>query len=142
MNERNERYNEITFQAYCIQSINRAVARGVRQKERRAEREISLSELQEQGEPMLATPLADPAELPLASDYFEVGGMTVPVIDSALARALRSITPDRRLVVLLSYLLDETDAKIARDLDLPKATVQDRRQKAIKRLKELLENNP
>ncbi len=91
---------------------------------------------------MLAAPLADPAELPLASDYFEVGGMTVPVIDSALARALRSITPDRRLVVLLSYLLDETDAEIARDLDLPKATVQDRRQKAIKRLKELLENNP
>ena len=49
MYDRYIRYNEITFQAYCIQSINRAVARGVRQKEHRAQMEVSLSELQEQG---------------------------------------------------------------------------------------------
>ena len=142
MNEKYERYNEITFQAYCIQSINRAVARGVRQKERRAQVEVSLSELQERGELTLADALPDPAQIDFASDYFEVGSMTIPVIDHALACALRSITPDRRLIVLLSYLLDESDAEIAKELDLPKATVQDRRQKALKRLKELLESTP
>lgn len=141
MNEKYERYNEITFQAYCIQSINRAVARGIRQKERRAQ-VVSLSELQEQGELTLADALPDPAQMDFASDYFEVGSMTIPVIDPALACALRSITPDKRLIVLLSYLLDESDAEIAKELDLPKATVQDRRQKALKRLKELLESTP
>ena len=142
MNERYERYNEITFQAYCIQSINRAVARGVRQKERRAQREFSLSDLEDEGELALAAPQSDPAQMELASDYFEVGNMTIPVLDPALARALRSITPERRVVVLLSYLLGESDTEIARDLKLPKATVQDRRQKALKRLKELLEKKP
>ena len=103
---------------------------------------VSLSELQEQGELTLADALPDPAQIDFASDYFEVGSMTIPVIDHALACALRSITPDRRLIVLLSYLLDESDAEIAKELDLPKATVQDRRQKALKRLKELLESTP
>lgn len=142
MNERYQRYNEITFQSYCIQSINRAIARGIRQKERRAQMEVSLSDLEEEGELTLTTPQGDPALAELASGYFEVGNMSIPVLDPDLARALRSITPERRVVVLLSYLLDESDAEIARDLKLPKATVQDRRQKALKRLKELLENKP
>lgn len=139
MNERYKRFNEITFQAYCIQSINRAVARGLRQKEQKAQREISLSEVQEMGELALLTPQNDPALAEIASDYFDVGGRTIPIIDPALARALRSITPEKRIIVLLAYLLDESDAEIAKDLRLPKATVQDRRQKALKRLKELLE---
>ena len=39
MNERFERYNEITFEAYCKAAIDNAIHRGVRKKERRAERE-------------------------------------------------------------------------------------------------------
>lgn len=45
MNERFERYNEITFEAYCKAAIDNAVHRGVRKKERRAEREPPLTEL-------------------------------------------------------------------------------------------------
>ena len=141
MNEKYERYNEITFQAYCIQSINRAVARGVRQKERQAQMEVSLHDLQELGGPALASTQDDPAQMEFASDYFVVGSTTVPILDRRLARALRSITPEKRVVILLSYLLDESDTEIAKDLKLPKSTVQHRRQRAIKRLKELLENN-
>ena len=43
-NERFERYNEITFEAYCKAAIDNAVHRGVRKKERRAEREPPLTE--------------------------------------------------------------------------------------------------
>ena len=67
MNERYERYNEITFQAYCIRSINRAIARGIRQKERRAQMEISLSELEESELPHAAHQI-DPAKTELASE--------------------------------------------------------------------------
>ena len=45
MNERFERYNEITFEAYCKAAIDNAVHRGVRKKERRAELEPPLTEL-------------------------------------------------------------------------------------------------
>ena len=43
MNERFERYNEITFEAYCKAAIDNAIHRGVRKKERRAEREPPLT---------------------------------------------------------------------------------------------------
>ena len=45
MNEQFERYNEITFEAYCKAAIDNAIHRGVRKKERRAEREPPLTEL-------------------------------------------------------------------------------------------------
>ena len=36
-NERFERYNEITFEAYCKAAIDHAIRRGIQKKERRAE---------------------------------------------------------------------------------------------------------
>ena len=44
-NERFERYNEITFEAYCKAAIDHAIRRGIQKKERRAEMERPLSAL-------------------------------------------------------------------------------------------------
>ena len=45
-NERFEqRYNEITFEAYCKAAIDHAIRRGIQKKERRAEMERPLAAL-------------------------------------------------------------------------------------------------
>ena len=49
MFDRYRRYNEITFVMYCMTSIDRAISRGRREKNRRAQAEISLEELGERG---------------------------------------------------------------------------------------------
>ena len=142
MKEKYERFNEVTFQAYCIQSINRAIARGIQQKEQRAQTEVSLSEMLENNDLAVAEPQGNYEALAIPSDYFEVGSTQIPIIDPKLAAALRALTPERRITVLLSYLLNASDAEISKDLDIPKATVQDRRTKGIKKLRELLEAAP
>ena len=45
MDERYERFNATTFEAYCKISVDRAVNRGRRQKSRRAQREVSMTAL-------------------------------------------------------------------------------------------------
>ena len=45
MYDRYIRYNEITFAMYCMTSIDRAISRGRREKNRRAQAEISLEDL-------------------------------------------------------------------------------------------------
>lgn len=142
MKEKYERFNEVTFQAYCIQSINRAIARGIQQKAQKAQIEVSLSEMLEKNDQAMAEPQSKYETSVIPSDYFEVGNAKIPIIDPKLAAALRSLTPERRITVLLSYLLNESDAEISKDLDIPKATVQDRRTKGIKKLRELLEAVP
>ena len=142
MKEKYERFNEVTFQAYCIQSINRAIARGIQQKEKKAQIEISFSEMLENNDLAVAEPQGNYEALAIPSDYFEVGSTQIPIIDPKLAAALRALTPERRITVLLSYLLNESDAEISKDLDIPKATVQDRRTKGIRKLRELLEAAP
>ena len=142
MKEKYERFNEVTFQAYCIQSINRAIARGIQQKEQRAQTEVSLSEMLENNDLAVAEPQGNYEALAIPSDYFEVGSTQIPIIDPKLAAALRALTPERRITVLLSYLLNESDTEISKDLDIPKATVQDRRTKGIRKLRELLEAAP
>ena len=142
MKEKYERFNEVTFQAYCIQSINRAIARGIQQKEQRAQTEVSLSEMLENNDLAVAEPQGNYEALAIPSDYFEVGSTQIPIIDPKLAAALRALTPERRITVLLSYLLNESDTEISKDLDIPKATVQDRRTKGIRKLRELLEAVP
>jgi DNA-directed RNA polymerase specialized sigma subunit len=47
MSNRYERFNEITFNAYCMTAINNAVKRGLRKKRLRAQHEIPLTVLDE-----------------------------------------------------------------------------------------------
>ena len=47
MSNRYERFNEITFNAYCMTAINNAVKRGLRKKSLRAQHEIPLTVLDE-----------------------------------------------------------------------------------------------
>ena len=98
MNERFERYNEITFEAYCKAAIDNAVHRGVRKKERRAELEPPLTELND-AVLFRLDPTDAPQEAVLEEAItFEVCDQHITVHNAALGQALteesvRAITP-------------------------------------------------
>jgi RNA polymerase sigma-70 factor (ECF subfamily) len=48
-----------------------------------------------------------------------------------VARALASLTPEHRAVVVLRYVLDYTSGEIAQALDLPRGTVNSRLRRAL-----------
>lgn len=135
MSEKYEHYNEVTFISYSITSIDHAIARGLQQKQRRAQRTISFSDVENKNF------LQDGAviEEEIASDFFEANGLRLPVVDKKLAAALRQITPERRIILLLAYFVGESDAEISEKLHLSKSTVQHRRTKAVMKIKELME---
>ena len=56
-----------------------------------------------------------------------------------LEAALRTLTPERRAVVVLRYVLDYTPGEIAKLLDLPRGTVNSRLRRALDQLAEEVE---
>ena len=54
-----------------------------------------------------------------------------PAGSDELTAALRTLSPDRRAVVVLRYLLDYTPGEIARLLDLPRGTVNSRLRRGL-----------
>lgn len=137
MNARYKRYNEITFVSYCMDSIDHAVGRGLKQKERRGQIEISLYDLSE-NQLLQSDTFTGVIGMEISSDTFEVEGIKIPVVDADLAQALRAMTPQKRNVLLLAYLLDESDSAISRELNLPRTTIRNRRRDALKGMKELM----
>jgi DNA-directed RNA polymerase specialized sigma24 family protein len=138
MNERYERYNAMTFEAYCKTAIDRAVNRGRRQKNRRAQQEISMSELSESMMGLPCEALEALTEERTSPTYFQVGDFAIPVHDEMLAKALLSLSPQRRSILLLAYFLDETDESIARSLNLSRSAVQRRRAAALELLRDMM----
>lgn len=69
---------------------------------------------------------------------FFVKGMPINVYDQALGDVLQHLTPQRRDVILLSFFLGYSDSEIARILHISSHTVNDRRNAALRRLRELL----
>ena len=130
--ERYERFNAMTFEVYCKVSIDRAINRGRRQK---WHREQHLNELS------LAMPCEELEEIleeRTEPTIFRVSGFDVPVHDETLARALLSLTPQRRRILLLAYFLHETDEDIARDLKLSRSAVQRRRASALELMRQMM----
>ena len=138
-NDRYERYNEMTFEAYIKAAIDYALRRYHKQRARQAEREISLDDLPDylasrESEKMTAI------EDGTVSVTFEVAGIKVVVHDPDLVNALRYLVPQKRNIMLLAYFLEKSDAEIGRELKITKSTVQRRRASALKRMERLLGN--
>ena len=65
--------------------------------------------------------------------------MKIEILDSDLAMALSALSPERRSIIMLSYLLDMTDSEIARLLKLSRTTVRYRRRSSLKQLRNIME---
>lgn len=74
----------------------------------------------------------------MAADIFEINGLEIPVMNEDLANALRLIPPQRRNIVLLSYLIGKNDVEIGKMLNLARTTVRDRRHDGVESLQTLM----
>lgn len=61
-----------------------------------------------------------------------------PELDDRVLRAIRSLSPEHRAVIVLRHLLEYTPGEIARLLDLPRGTVNSRLRRALDALGERL----
>lgn len=141
-NERFERYNEITFEAYCKAAIDNAIRRGVHKKERRAEMERPLSEV---NDALLfkLNPSNPPQDAVLEEAVtFDVCGQCIVVHNAELGQAITYLPRRKREITLLYFFADLTDAEIARMLDMSVRAVQRQRSRAVCWLRDFLMEVP
>ncbi len=137
MNVKTELYRqkiEKQFHNFCItvlkneaNDIHRAYAR---QKLREKSLEdLTLDELLE---------LSVPCDMQKPT-LFAVGGNLVLIQNEALADALKSLTDQKRELILLYFFLDKTDQEIADVNHMLRQTVTYQRKSTLKKLKQYLE---
>lgn len=123
------------FDSICRKVLRDESRNYKRQLARRAEMEVSLSELSE----------AELGQLSAMDEYsledmvFDVLEYRVAVKDDRLAEALAALPGKKRDVILLSYFLDMTDTEIAEKLKVVGSTIHRRRTSSLKELKLRLE---
>ena len=123
------------FDSICRKVLRDESRNYKKQLARRAEKEISLSELSEAELGQLYAM----DEYPSDSTYFDVLEYRVPVKDDRLAEALAALPSKKRDVILLSYFLDMTDTEIAEKLKVVGSTIHRRRTSSLEELKLRLE---
>ena len=138
MTNRYESFNEIIFEAYCKTAIDNAVLKERMRKARRSQWEQSLAVLSDAVLYALSReePESEPEE---EAVMFRVQERAIPVCHRELGQALLYLLPRDREIVLLYYFEDMKDEEIARTIAVGRATVQRRRNAAVKKLKSLLE---
>lgn len=128
-------YQEQTFDSYVAVVIKNESKDAKKEISRRAKREISLSQLMKDE----LAQIAAVDKYDLESMTFPIDGDTVTIHNMLLGQAIASLPPQRREVILLSYFLNKNDPQIAAILNLGKDAVFFRRNSALQRLKEILE---
>ena len=107
---------------------------GYREISRRQKYEALFSELSEE----------ELAQLAVYDRYsweytaFPVGGAVILIEDDRLAEALNALPQDNRDIFLMYWFLDMADREIAEYMNMARRTVNTRRQKAYRLLKELM----
>lgn len=139
MEKRFERYNEITFEAYCKRSIERAIRKARMEKAERAAHETSLNALTEEFLYRVSGDCVPIDEQICETVTFTVQDAIIVVHDLRLGQALTYLHPRTRTILLMSYFLELSDAKIADKLNLSKSAVQRWRTVGERHLRSLLE---
>lgn len=143
MDKRYEQFNEVTFEAYIKSAIDKSVMTVQRRQMAREKAEQSFSTMtdaelfsishEDQG--IKRAEQAEPV-----GQVFRVRGQDIPVYGKKLGQALLILPAKDREIVLMYYYLNMNDPQIARILKISRPTVQRRRNKAIKKLHNLLED--
>ena len=124
-----------SFDAYCKRLLKNEAIDIQRRNAWLGKKEISFSELSRR----------DLLRLQYMDSYnydpkvFSVLDTDIVIENEDLGVALAELSPERRNVVLLFYLLDMKDQEIAKQLDLSLSTVQYRKASALARLRKLME---
>ena len=132
--DRHYEHKQYAFDSYCKKILKCEACNGYRQISRRQKRFASLEELSE----------AEMAQLAVYDRYsweyttFPIGGAVILIEDDGLAEALLGLSQEDREIFMMHWFLRMTDAQIARYINMPRRTVNTRRHKAYRLLKELM----
>lgn len=132
--DRHYEHKQYAFDSYCKKILKCEACNGYRQISRRQKRFASLEELSE----------AEMAQLAVYDRYsweytvFPVGGAVILIEDDRLAEALNALPQNNRDIFLMYWFLDMADREIAEYMNMARRTVNTRRQKAYRLLKELM----
>lgn len=137
---RYEDYNEMLYEAYCKTAIDNAILKARKKKVAHGQLVSSLSDL---SDAELLT-FVEEWEPELPNDFFtyHTHEQTIQIKDQKLGQAISGLLPKDREIILLYYFLGLRDEAIAKRLNMSRATVQRRREKAQKKLKTILEEIP
>ena len=132
--DRTYEHKQHTFDCFCKKVLKYAACNGYREISRRQSREAAFSELSEETMEQLSTYDCYPWEY--AS--FPVGGDVILIEDDRLAEVLNRMPQEGRDILLMYWFLDMADREIAERMHMARRTVNTRRQKAYRLLKELM----
>ena len=132
--DRHYEHKQYAFDSYCKKVLKCEACNGYRQISRRQKRFASLEELSE----------AEMAQLAVYDRYpweyttFPVGGAVILIEDDRLAEALLALPQEDRDIFMMHWFLNMVDREIAEYMNMARRTVNTRRQKAYRLLKELM----
>lgn len=130
-----EQDKQHAFDAYCKRIVKNEAISVHRENQHQSKREVVFSELTDE----------ELKQLQYIDRYaperqvFSLLGGEIEILDGDLARALAVLSPERRAIVMLAYLLDMTDLNISQLLKLSRSTVQYRRTSTLEQLKQIME---
>ncbi len=133
--DRHKDYKQKAFDSFCKKVLKCEAFNGYRDISRRQAREVSFSELPEETMAQLAVYDRYSWEY---TPFPIRGGYVILIENDALAEALSALEPEDRDIFLMYWFLDMLDRDIADQMHMARRTVNDRRHKAYRLLKELM----
>ncbi len=130
-----EQDKQHAFDSYCKRIVKNEAVSVHREYQQQKNDEVLFSDLTEKG----LRQLQYTDQYAPSRRTFPLLGMDVEIVDGNLARALASLTPDRRAIVMLSYLVGMRDLDIAQLLHVNRSTVQYRRASILEELRTIME---
>ena len=127
-------HKQHAFDSFCKKVLKCEAYNGYREISRRLAHEVTFSELPEDSMEQLASYDRYPWEY----TSFPVGGDVILIENDRLAEALNALPQDGRNILLMYFFLDMADREIAERMHVARRTVNARRQKAYRLLKELM----
>lgn len=128
-------YQEQTFDSFMAKVIKNEGKDAKKEIARRADHEISVSQLMERELAQIAA--ADTYDLDKMTFYVRNNAITVH--DMLLGQAIASLPPYRREVILLAYFMNKNDPQIGELLNVTPNTIRYRRKTSLEKLKRILE---
>lgn len=131
-------FNEATFDAYCRAAIDNAILKHRMRKRERLQQELSFALLEDNA---LYTLVYDMDLDSVVEDGYTVyaGNMAIPVKSKMLGQAISSLIPKDREIIMRYYFMRLRDEEIAKVMSISRATVARRRNKAVEKLRAILE---
>ena len=128
-------YQEQTFDSFMGKVIKNEGKDAKKEIARRADHEISISQLMERELAQIAA--ADTYDLDKMTFYVRNNAITVH--DMLLGQAIAALPPYRREVILLAYFMNKNDPQIGELLNVTPNTIRYRRKTSLEKLKRILE---